>query len=579
MLILRMEMEFLKLNNKADLANYLNITVKQLDFNAYNTRGKYHEFEIPKKNGKTRKIAAPIPSLKSIQKKLSKDIAKCYETKKHVHSYLKNKGIRTNGKVHVKQKYVLNLDLEDFFTSINFGRVSGMFKSYPFRFNDEIANLLSQLCCHENYLPQGSPCSPIITNFICRNLDNKLSKFARQNKCYYSRYSDDITISTKLTVFPSQIATNTSENVVIKDNLKNIIFKNGFTINEDKVSLRRNHEYQYATGLTINEKLNVKRSLLKQVRAMLYAWEKHGLQKASEEHFNRYSFKHKNKKDTGLFIRIIEGKLLFICDIRGKTDPLFNSLLNKFQKLSPNQKLQNYITYQGQKILVYTEGNTDWMHIRNALNALNVEYRYVNLAKAIKLVEYDANYTVGDTKLKEILRGHLVSGNRTPIIGIFDSDQIQTLGEFAPHIERRYNNFDNRVYTFYLPKPSHRKTNENCIEHYYRDKDLTIKDEYGRRLFLSNEFDFHSGELKLSPNIRCTWGQKKLRAKEGIIDSGVRDTSDNSLALSKKDFAKNILSKKENYKAVNVDSFRLIFDIMFDIMRDVQQNKSRLTDA
>lgn len=565
---------FLEIRNKLELAEYFGISVRQLDFNTYNVEGRYYEFFINKKNGKKRKILAPILSLKQIQKIISNTLLSYYQPKIHVHSYIKNKSIKSNAKIHVNQRFVFNLDLSNFFPSINFGRVRGMFKSPPFSFNDQIATMLAQLCCQYNELPQGSPSSPIISNFICRSLDNQLKYLSKKNKCYYTRYADDITFSTNLFKFPKSIASIVEDNIIVSEELNNIVTINGFIINDEKLCLRRKFEHQYVTGLTVNKKVNVKRRFIRQVRAMLHAWEVYGLNNAAIEHYKKYSVRHKNKEDQNLFINIIEGKLLFISHIRGKDDKIFKSLLKKFQNLSPNQNLNKYLSYQGEKIQIFTEGNTDWMHLKSALDSLsNRNAHNKSLKSAIRIEKYDQNKSIGDTKLKQFLGGYLAAGNKRPIIGIFDSDNINQLGDFVPkNKDGKYRNFDDRVFIFYLPQPTHRKTNKNCIEHFYKDEDLTIRDEFNRRIYLSNEFNSHNGELKTDPSIRCFASRNKLEKTEAVIDSAVRNNLEESLALSKKDFATNIMYKSEKFKNVDFRSFRLIFDIIRDIIKEIEGN-------
>ncbi|MEE3999643.1 reverse transcriptase domain-containing protein [Tenacibaculum sp. FZY0031] len=492
-----------------------------------------------------------------------------YQVKKHVHSYVKKKGIKTNAKIHTKQKFVINIDLCNFFESINFGRVRGMFKSHPFNFNDEVSTILAQLCCHDNKLPQGSPCSPIISNLITRKLDNELKFISKTNKCYYSRYSDDITFSTNLKRIPKKIGKIKKGNFILSKLIKKTIDENGFKINTKKVTLRRYFQHQYVTGLTVNKKVNVKKRFLKQVRAMLHSWEVNGLEIATIQHFKKRP--HKNKShNTNLFINIVEGKLLFISDIRGKKDKLFLSLLKKFEKLKPDNSLNKYLNYDGKKIRVFTEGNTDWIHLQHALNSLSVyDYKLDNLKKSIEIVDYDENYTVGDNKLKHILEAYLLSKEKTPIIGIFDSDNLNSLGQFRPNTGYTYKNFNNIVFSFYLPQPKHRNISKLCIEHYYKDDDLKIKDKNNRRLFLSNEFDPETGLHKKDPKLKYTQSFKKLKSSQSIIDSGVFDKKDKSYALSKKDFAKNILNKDERFKRVNVDSFRIIFDEIQNIITQI----------
>ena len=97
------------------------------------------------------------------------------------HGFVFGRSIATNSKRHVRKKFVLNLDLEDFCPTINFGRVRGLFMSFPFHFNAEVATLLAQICTFDNHLPQGAPTSPIISNFICSKLDSEMSRFSKIN--------------------------------------------------------------------------------------------------------------------------------------------------------------------------------------------------------------------------------------------------------------------------------------------------------------------------------------------------------------------------------------------------------------
>ncbi len=112
----------------------------------------------------------------------------------------------TNAIMHINQKNVLNIDLKDFFDSFNFGRVRGFFiKNNHFKLDHHIATVIAQIACYDNKLPQGSTCSPVITNLITHSLDIKLASLARKHSCIYSRYADDMTFSTRKSVFPSQI--------------------------------------------------------------------------------------------------------------------------------------------------------------------------------------------------------------------------------------------------------------------------------------------------------------------------------------------------------------------------------------
>src|SRR5690606_10191540 len=135
-------------------------------------------FQIEKKSGGKRQICAPREPLKSIQLRLKHALINIYKNKSCVHGFIQQRSIVTNARQHISKCLLVNIDLEDFFSSINFGRLRGLFLSDPFNFNSDVATILAHICCCNGILPQGCPTSPILSNFICRKLDNALLKLA-----------------------------------------------------------------------------------------------------------------------------------------------------------------------------------------------------------------------------------------------------------------------------------------------------------------------------------------------------------------------------------------------------------------
>ncbi|RYZ78940.1 MAG: RNA-directed DNA polymerase, partial [Proteobacteria bacterium] len=169
---------------------------------------QYKSFTIRKKSGGDRTIHAPSDELKSIQKALSdllQDCAQEIDKSKGpkfkstlAHGFVRDRSILTNSIMHLNRKNVLNIDLKDFFDGFNFGRVRGFFiANKNFQLDPAVATVIAQIACHDNKLPQGSPCSPVITNLITHALDIRLASLAKDNSCVYTRYADDITISTR----------------------------------------------------------------------------------------------------------------------------------------------------------------------------------------------------------------------------------------------------------------------------------------------------------------------------------------------------------------------------------------------
>jgi RNA-directed DNA polymerase len=156
---------------------------------------RYRRFEIPKRHGNANRIILePVPNLKIIQQKLLQVLRLAYRPKPSVHGFVEGRSIVTNAQLHVKRNYVLNLDLENFFPSIHFGRVHGMFMAYPYNFNAEVATILAQICSLRWTLPQGAPTSPVISNMLCAKMDSQLQRLAKENRCYYTRFADDLTL-------------------------------------------------------------------------------------------------------------------------------------------------------------------------------------------------------------------------------------------------------------------------------------------------------------------------------------------------------------------------------------------------
>ena len=116
--------------------------------------------------------------------------------------------------------------------------------------------------------------------------------------------------------------------------LARIVRENGFEINEDKVRLQIRPFRQQVTGLTVNERPNVRRKYVRQIRAMLHAWDKFGYQAAQDAFWSDYDHKHRgpyNAKPS--FARVVRGKIEFLSVVRGSADPLYLRLLSQFTLL------------------------------------------------------------------------------------------------------------------------------------------------------------------------------------------------------------------------------------------------------
>lgn len=331
--------DFLSLITAEQVAGLFGTTYEKLSKIFYNTpsRYKYRKFDVKKKNGGKRVIHSPNKKIKEVQRKLADILLEVYKQKPSVHGFSKNRSIVTNAKQHLDKKHIFNIDIKDFFPSIHFGRVKNLFTKEPFSLPHAPATVLAHICCFDNYLPQGAPTSPIITNIICSKMDTALQKLAKKHNCTYSRYADDISFSftCRHKRLPREILVSKSSGIEPGKKLIKIIEKNGFQINEAKVRLCTGSNRFEVTGLIVNEFPNVRRGYVQQVKSMIYAWEKHGYENAEVEYHKEYYVHKRATPQKPSFQNVIKGKLSFLQMVRGKRDRIYINLAKRFNKLIP----------------------------------------------------------------------------------------------------------------------------------------------------------------------------------------------------------------------------------------------------
>lgn len=238
-------------NSAKQVAAALEVPERQLLYILYDRHLSrfYIPFSIPKKRGGERHILAPTGTIAILQQKLLSILAPHYTPPSWVHGFVSGKSICTNAKQHLKRRYVVNLDIKDFYDSINFGRVRGALQTAPFRLTPNVATVIAQIATYKNRLPQGSCTSPLLANVVAWALDRKLVHLAKLHKMTYSRYADDITFSTSRKSLPEAIAHWSGPNpvsgeVVLGNDLAAAITRAGFAVNERKTRVRLGRKSQ-----------------------------------------------------------------------------------------------------------------------------------------------------------------------------------------------------------------------------------------------------------------------------------------------------------------------------------------------
>lgn len=323
-------------------------------------RGRmYRQFEVSRGKRKPRIITAPDRRLKQIQREIGILLAGLYRVRRPVHGFVAGRSIKTNASEHLGKKFLVNIDLEDFFPSIDEGRVDGLLRSLGV--DGRVSKIISRLCCLDKALPQGAPTSPILSNMICFKMDKDLMSFSRERSFIYTRYADDITFSSYRpmgglfeSVLPS-VGKFVPE--ILSSELRAIISRNGFRVNPFKSHYSDRKSSKIVTGLKVNDFINVDRRFVRNIRAALYSVETLGVSGAQEKYRTKYSGRFKIEA-------FLKGKIEWLRHIRGQSDPVFRALAMRFNKSFPDSKIDVVPTFEEVRdravwIVEYCEGEGD----------------------------------------------------------------------------------------------------------------------------------------------------------------------------------------------------------------------------
>jgi len=255
----------------------------------YYQKSFYRHFEIPKKSGELRLISEPLPSLKEIQRWILDNIFENVPISKYAKAYRKNTSIFKHVFLHKNQEIVLTLDIEDFFRNINEQMVFDMFSK--FGYTNHLSGVLCRLCTLDNELAQGAPTSPVISNIILREFDEKLGELIVGLGSRYSRYADDLTFSGA-----KDLPIEFIENQVSK-----LLNDYGFRIKKEKTKKMYQYQRQIVTGLVVNEKVQISKKERREIRQVCHYISTFGL----KNHLERIGETRKN------YLEHIIGKVNF----------------------------------------------------------------------------------------------------------------------------------------------------------------------------------------------------------------------------------------------------------------------------
>lgn len=489
---------------------------------------------------------------------------------KIIHGFIKDKSHITNSSAHVKKRFILNLDIKNYFESFHFARVFGYFqKNNNFLFPHDLSLYFTRLLCLNGSLPQGAPTSPFISNLIFLIIDMKILKLTKRYNLLYTRYADDLTFSTNNGEFR-----NNYENFILE--LSILLKNNGFNLNESKTRFLDYTKSQRVTGLTVNKKLGVGKYYYKQTRAMA-----HHL-------YTKAYFEIQGEEGN---INKLEGRFNYIDQIDKYNNILVDGDLvtKKVNKTKCNKNLLNGRELEYQKFLFYrnflkpkrplvvTEGQTDIMYIKAALKKLIDKYRGI-----ISYNESTANYNykfsfLNKTKNKEYLM-YLNKEGAGIFKHIFDmySNKNKLL------IKNYYNYFNNKlkiepsnpvVLLFDNELGDSNKPIIQFINYITTDNNEGKREEIKNYLmehgYCTNLFNTNI-QLLLIPND----GRTDFEIENLIINDNSTNSKFISLGLNNDNKMEVSRIIYNNYRDYNFDSFKPLLDKLVIIFKEFQMRNN-----
>jgi retron-type reverse transcriptase len=284
------------LSTPADVAQAMGIPVPRLRWLCYHNdaveKTHYAYFEIPKRSGGKRQLAAPMPKLAAAQQWVLENVLNKLPTESEAHGFIKGRSTLSNALPHLKRDLVINLDLSNFFPTITFPRVRGFFTKLGY--SPAVATIFALLCTESprrqveyegrrywvsvgpRALPQGACTSPAISNQVSRKLDRRLRGMCHKRGWVYTRYADDLTFSAP---------TGKREEIAfLQATVRHVVQEEGFALNPKKGRVQRSAGRQTVTGIVVNQKPGLPRDEVRRLRAILHQAKKTGLEAQNRNH-------------------------------------------------------------------------------------------------------------------------------------------------------------------------------------------------------------------------------------------------------------------------------------------------------
>lgn len=417
-----------------------------------------------------------------------------------VHGYVSGKSILTNAKKHIGAKFLLKADIKNFFPSVTTKDVETLFRDL--KIQEEIAKYLATFVTYKGSLPLGFPTSPLIINAIFHKYDQEMIKLADQKGCKYTRYSDDLTFSSKEEI-----------NITIKE-LDNILDKSKFFINDKKFIKKKNGQAFYVTGLSISTdtRPRIPREFKKKLRQELY-------------YINRFDLKSHISRTGGVesqcIINKIDGKIRYLKHIEPELGRKFSNQWKGILKKEDRSVTYSSRALKSDKKITMFFDETE-VKLKDGKNLLMLGAVYTSDCSAVKQSMEDliSNWNATPDNPGKLISNSPHWAEGTPSCRTFF---IQDIGKMPIDIVAAY------------------KIHNESDKEGYSDTYLTLFKKLIETRFLREDFDNISVSLILEENNKI-----KLERLKGVNQSCYNNLQNkNSRKPAEKPFLQVLEKKKE----------------------------------
>lgn len=275
------------------------------------TEEHYQKIQIPKRNGAWRTLYVPDSLLKYVQKQILHKVLTQLPVSYCASAYKKGCSLKENAAPHTGKSIVLKLDILDFFGNITY--ISVYQHAFPGElFPPPVRTLLAHLCCYRDFLPQGAPTSPYISNLVLFPFDRYMERWCKNQNITYTRYCDDLTFS------------GSFEPKAVIRKVSSFLLRMGFEINPKKMKICPQGQRQIITGIVVNEKTQVPKTYRRNLRQEIYYIEKFGL----SEHLAHIHLDLTPEK----YLEHLKGKLRYVLQINPQ-DREFQEALARLNRI------------------------------------------------------------------------------------------------------------------------------------------------------------------------------------------------------------------------------------------------------